>query len=93
MQNKLRQDHEKTFRKIIGAKPDFKMPSQTMKPFALHLIDGNVIVFWASLNSYQAWTNAFKSLLVEPTEGQQEILIKTKNENVFTVSIFLSLVP
>lgn len=66
-----------------------------MRPFALHLIDGDVMVLWASKNSHKSWTDAFKKIVKVPAseDGKQKIYLKLRPENTFVCAIFLSLAP
>ena len=40
------------------------MPNDSMKPIALHLVDGQIILLWTPTNStdFEKWVKAFVSL-------------------------------
>ena len=93
LQNKLKKNEQQIFSQLIGCQMNFKMPGQQVHPFALHMIDGDLLLLWASSNSLPKWIQAFKSLIVGPrlAFGRQQIFIQLQPQNSFTVAIFRSL--
>ena len=64
-----------------------------MRPFALHLIDGDILVLWSSLKSFDKWISAFKRAQITAPDGFQKVLLKIKTENAFSMCVFMSLAP
>ena len=71
----------------------FKLPSQTMLPLVVHLVDGDILVFWSSVNSRHKWASILRSVQVPVYPGRQQIYLKMTMENCFSLAIFESLVP
>jgi hypothetical protein len=93
LKNELRPNFAEVFTRLIDKKAlGFKLPKATMRPFALHLVDGNMLLFWASENSFPFWVDALRSVQI-PHLLDQKILLSYVPTTCFAMSVFHSLLP
>ena len=66
MSNKLRLGYEVFFNKHSGkVASNFTVPNERAKAIALHLVDGDILIFWASVKrEYSKWLSAFLHLQI-----------------------------
>ena len=62
LSNELNSDYESIFMKHCQQRPPsgLWLPSVNIRPICLHLVDGDVMIFWASVKrEYGKWLKAF----------------------------------
>ena len=102
LSNEMRPGYEQFFKKHSGSLPKtFSVPCNRTHAIALHLIDGEILIFWASVKrEYGKWVRAFQHLQIatqdatKAAELERKIIeLKISPSNCFAISLFKGLLP
>ena len=102
LSNEMRPGYEQFFKKHCGSLPTtFSVPCDRTHAIALHLIDGEILLFWASVKrEYGKWVRAFQHLQIAPPDATEAaeperklVELRITPSNCFAISVFKGLLP
>lgn len=93
LSHELRSDSKQLSNGILDRRA-IDLPSSSVPPFAVHLKEGGLMIFWSAAHADRnRWLRAFKSLIPKDQRRPDYHWIELTRSNFFSVSLYRCLMP